>query len=249
MAYRSMRSGRGVGGMVGVSLETSADYSASVNNLVPEVNASGLRTGNMVPAPTAPAPAPAPSFYGSNMAGTIRCLYDTNGSYIRSLYARDPQTYGRGGPRGTPVCYRSKTTAFPPRLPVPKSSRYSCLSIYDIYNRRVCYYPTVPAVAPPVAPTDPTPILSTTAPTDPQEIPQVSTTDDYPEVPYADPPIDGGGVPEDTTPIFPQEEPVVDIMPPPAPETGIDKKTLLIGGIIAAVAVGGIAIAVASRKK
>ncbi len=177
-------------------------------------------------------------------SGYIHCIYDVEGRQVRSLYARPADRYGRGGGPGAPVCYRSRYSTKPGRVPVPRNSRTTCLSIYDLYGARVCYTP----LAVPVPATVPDPV--NLDPGTPTTIPQVTTTD-YFEEGTPEPILDQSSVPgEEPLPIldaYPPQEPVV--MVEEEPSGGLDQKKLVIGGIIAAVVIGGIVVAATMRKK
>lgn len=192
--------------------------------------------------------------YGGTAPTVVHCLYDVTGSMVESLYSRDPLRYGGDG---TKVCFKSNSFTAPPRVPVPTAPVSSCIrdlygqTIYDIYGAPVCYVPRVKVVPvltvappPPATPseTPQTVVLPSPAAVIPTVASETAVT--LPPSTYSPPPStfsSDAPAPVLTTsssssaalPV--QEEP--EELPPAEVPPEEDNK-LLIGGILALLAVG-----------
>lgn len=215
------------------------------------------------------------AFRGIGALGpNVHCLYTTHGEKIVSAVARDAERYGRGGPAGTQVCYRS-TQKPPPLLSRPTSGQTTCLkSIYDIYGHQVCYTPipiskpqastskmnpddyyAAVVVQPPSENTPSAVVTVSTPETTPSSVTVSPPVVQQPPVVYQPPvyrpPVVQASTPTPAPTSTPSYTPTYASTPETVPEEEkkLNTTAIAVGGILAVVVVGGIAYAATRKKK
>ncbi len=180
----------------------------------------------------------------------IHCLTDTAGQTVYSAYVRDVNRTGSS----SQVCYKSYASAKPAPVALPIRNVYTCdNSITDIYGYPVCYTPQYRAA--PVTESAPVTILAP-APAPAPVAPSVAT----PAVPQVSTPATLFQA-STSTPVFQEATPTpILAAPAPTPEwletpeqapvkTDDNKTKLIVGGIVAALVVGGIVAYSMNKKK
>lgn len=187
----------------------------------------------------------------------VVCLYDQHDNPVLNQSKRDSVRYGNIG-YPYRVCYKTQDPSNPPPVEI-SSTAPRCLSIYDIYGDRVCFSPRVPTapavsealtaeaaplVSMPEAPQAPPVAVETTLVAD-SPAPVIAPMPAVPSLAPERPAVPSAPtVLEDPAPVFEADS----YVPPAEPDKS--KNLLLIGGILAVVAIGGgVAVAMSKGKR